>query len=72
MILMEMYAQYTVQKTAEMTKYSVLEHGTQSMVATARTHVSQRIPINGEKHQDQNVQDGALQYAKNMKSCVLQ
>jgi len=69
-ISMETYAQYTVQKTAKMMKYSVQEHETPSMVATARTNASQRTLTNGEKLQDLTVPDGVQLSAMNMKSCA--
>ena len=68
---MVMYAPFTVQKTVKMMKYSVPEHETQSMAATARTSVSQRIPINGEKLQDLIAPDGVQLSVTSMKSCAL-
>ena len=69
--LMVMYAQYIVLRTAKMMKYSVQEHETQSMAATAKTSASQRIPINGEKLLDLIAQDGVQLSAMSMKFCVL-
>merc|ERR1712018_1034048 len=65
------YAQYIVLRTAKMTKYSVPEHETQSMAATAKTNVNQRIPINGEKLQDLIVPDGVQLSVTSMKFCAL-
>ena len=69
-ISMVMYAQYIVQRTVKMTKFSALEQETQSMAVTAKTHVNQRTLINGEKLQDLTVLDGAQLSALNMKSCA--
>ena len=69
--LMVTYAQYIVLRTAKMMKYSVPEHETQSMAATAKTSVSQRIPINGEKLQDLIAPDGVQLSVTSMKSCAL-
>jgi hypothetical protein len=69
--LMVTYAQYIVLRTAKTMKYSVPEHETQLMAATAKTNVSQRIPINGEKLQDLTAPDGAQLSVTSMKSCAL-
>jgi len=63
----ETYAQYIVQKTVKMMKYSAQEHETPSTVATARTNASQRTLTNGEKLQDLTVPDGAQLSALNTK-----
>jgi len=68
---MVMYAQYIVQRTVKMMKYSAQEPETQSMVATARTSASQRTLMYGEKLLDLTVPDGAQLSAMNMKSCAL-
>ena len=70
-ISMVMYAQYIVQRTVKMMKYSAQEPETQSMVATARTSASQRTLMYGEKLLDLTVPDGAQLSAMNMKSCAL-
>jgi len=68
---MVMYAQSIAQRTVKMMKYSAQEPETQSMVATARTSVSQRTLMYGEKLLDLTVPDGAQLSAMNMKSCAL-
>ena len=67
---MVMCAQYIVQRTVKMMKFSALEHEILSMVATVRISVSQKTLINGEKLQDLTVLDGAQLSALNMKSCA--
>ena len=71
-ISMVMYAQYIVQRTVKMTKFSALEQETQSMAVTAKTHVNQRTLTNGEKLQDLTAPDGAQLSVSNMKSCAPQ